>query len=185
MRRDYIKDEQRANQGNLQKFWKDLKTAVPGKTKQTENIDLIKDGQAVPSNTTTDELNNLGESFERRWFSDGENSKELLGDCLTNFDQVCPLVKDINVCKSLGLDGISSRVLKDALLVLVPQLVYLLNLSLSTGIYPTLWKIVTSYKGGGKSSMGNYRPICLLPIPGKILEKIVYKVISNQQLTTY
>ena len=120
-----------ANQGNPQKFWRNLKTVVPGKTKRTEKIDLIKDGQAVLSNRTADELNNffanigqnLGESFESRWLSDGENSKELLGDCLTNFDQVHTLVKDINACKSSGLDGISSRVLKDALLVLVLQLV--------------------------------------------------------------
>ena len=53
---------------------------------------------------------NLGESIESRWFSDGENSKELLGDCLTNFDQVRTLVKDINICKSSGLDGTFSRV---------------------------------------------------------------------------
>ena len=35
MRRDYIEDEQHANQGNPQKFWRNLKTVVPGKTKQT------------------------------------------------------------------------------------------------------------------------------------------------------
>ena len=190
MRRDYIEDKQRANQGNPQKFWRNLKTVVPGKSKQTEKINLIKDGQAVPSSRTADELNNffanigqnLGESVEGRWFSDGENNRKLLGDCLTNFDQVRTLVKDINVCKSSGLDGISSRVLRDALLVLVPQLVYLLNLSLSSGIYPTSWKVATVvplYKGGGKSSMGNYRPISLLPVPGKILERIVHRVISN------
>ena len=64
----------------------------------------------------------------------------------------------------------------------VPQLVYQVNLSLSTGIYPTSWKIATVvplHKGEGKSSMGNYRPISLLPVPGKIIEKIVHKVISN------
>ena len=72
--------------------------------------------------------------------------------------------------------------LKDAFLVLVPQLVYLLNLSLSTGIYPTPWKIATVvplYKEGGKSRIGIYRPISLLPEPGRIIEKIVRKVISN------
>ena len=83
MRRDYIEDEQRANQGNPQKFWRNPKTVVPGKSKQTEKINLIKDGQAVPSSRTADELNNffahigqnLGESVEGRWFSNRENSK--------------------------------------------------------------------------------------------------------------
>ena len=55
MRRDYIEDEQRANQGNPQTFWRNLKTIVPGRTKQTEKIDLFKDGQAVQSNRTADE----------------------------------------------------------------------------------------------------------------------------------
>ena len=74
IRRDFIGNEQRANQGNPKKFWRNLKTVVQGKTKQTEKIDLVKDGQAVPSNRTADELNNffanigqnLGESFESR-----------------------------------------------------------------------------------------------------------------------
>ena len=118
---------------------------------------------------------------------DKENSKELLVDCLTNFDQVLTLVKDINVCKSSGLDGISSMVLKDALLVLVPQLVYLLNLSLSTGIYPTSWKIaavVPLYKGGGKCSMGSYRPIFLLPVPVKSFHKVISNHLDANDLLT-
>ena len=36
MRRDYIEDEQRANQGNSQTFWRNLKTVVPGTTKKTD-----------------------------------------------------------------------------------------------------------------------------------------------------
>ena len=39
MRRDYIEDEQRANQGNQKKFLINLKIVVPGKNKQTEKID--------------------------------------------------------------------------------------------------------------------------------------------------
>ena len=48
---------------------------------------------------------------------------------------------------------------------------------LSTGIYPEIWKLasVTSiHKKGGKYLAGNYRPISLLPICGKIFEKIVF-----------
>lgn len=45
-------------------------------------------------------------------------------------------------------------------------------------------------KGGSPSEVGNYRPISLLPLPGKMLEKIIHKKLlyyleSNRLLTEY
>ena len=48
---------------------------------------------------------------------------------------------------------------------------------LSTSIYPDLWKIANVtpiFKKGDKQLIKNYRPISLLPICGKILEKIIF-----------
>ena len=62
-------------------------------------------------------------------------------------------------------------------MVLVPQLVYMFNLSLSLGIFPDKWKraaVVPLHKGGDLTRAENYRPVSLLPLPGKILEKIVH-----------
>ena len=76
---------------------------------------------------------------------------------------------------------LSSKVLKDAFLVLTLQLVYLFNLSLQTGIFPPKWKIATVvplFKGGTRVEVSNYRPISLLPLPGKLLEEIVHGRIS-------
>ena len=45
-----------------------------------------------------------------------------------------------------------------------------------TGNYPDLWKhpyVVPVFKSGDVENIGNYRPISLLPIISKILEKIV------------
>ena len=48
---------------------------------------------------------------------------------------------------------------------------------LSTAIYPDIWKLANVtpiYKKGDKQLIKNYRPISLLPVCGKILEKIIF-----------
>ena len=53
----------------------------------------------------------------------------------------------------------------------------LFNLSLRTCKFPSKWKqakIIPLHKGGSKDDVNNYRPISLLPLPGKLLEKIIH-----------
>ena len=84
--------------------------------------------------------------------------------------------------KSSGIKDIAAKVFKDAFLVLVPQLVYMFNLSLNKGLFPDGWKkatIIPLYKGGVKTEVSNYRPVSLLPLPGKLLEKVVHAQLSS------
>ena len=97
-------------------------------------------------------------------------------------DEVITLCREIEALKSSGIDDISSRLCKDAFAVLPDQLTHLFNCSLKTGIFPDAWKkanVVPIFKGGDREAVGNYRPISLLPLPGKILEKIVHSKISE------
>jgi hypothetical protein len=51
------------------------------------------------------------------------------------------------------------------------------NNALKSGIFPDIWKrgnIVPVHKKASKQMVGNYRPISLLPIFGKIFEKIIF-----------
>ena len=51
-----------------------------------------------------------------------------------------------------------------------------MNLSISVGVFPTLWKtakVIPLFKPGEKSDYNNYRPISLLPIFSKVMEKHV------------
>ena len=67
-------------------------------------------------------------------------------------------------------------------MVIIPQLVHLFNLSFRAGVFPDSWKeatIIPLYKGGDKTDVGKYRPVSLLPISRKLLEKIVHTNLSN------
>ena len=62
-------------------------------------------------------------------------------------------------------------------MVILPQLVHLFQLSLSTCIFPESWKIanvIPLQKPGDPTNVNNLRPISLSPLPGKILERIVH-----------
>ena len=53
---------------------------------------------------------------------------------------------------------------------------------LETGIYPSTWKkanIVPIHKKGSRQCKNNYRPISLLPILGKIFEKLLFDKIYS------
>lgn len=85
-------------------------------------------------------------------------------------------IKHLRESKSFGSDNISLRFIKDSLFVIAFYLTCIINTSITTGFFPTLWKyaIVTPlYKNGDRNDASNYRPISLLPIFSKILEKIV------------
>ena len=49
--------------------------------------------------------------------------------------------------------------------------------ALTTGLFPSEWtkgNIVSCYKKGDKQNLKNYRPVSLLPICGKILERLIF-----------
>ena len=97
--------------------------------------------------------------------------------CSITEDDVRKTVKSLSIFKASSVPDISSKVLKDAFLVLVPQLTYLCNLSINMGIVPQKWKIATIIplqKEGDATDVNNLRPVSLLPVPGKILEKLLH-----------
>ena len=92
-------------------------------------------------------------------------------------DEIISLLKKINPNKATGSDGISGQMLllcEDS--VILPLQIIFKNI-LSTRIYPDMWKLANVtpiFKKGDKQLIKNYRPISLLPICGKILEKIIF-----------
>ena len=83
---------------------------------------------------------------------------------------------DLN--KSTGADNIGSRLLYNTRNATIDTLCNIVNESITSGTFPMSWKeakVLPLYKAGSHYMMDNYRPISILPVASKILEKHFHK----------
>ena len=106
-------------------------------------------------------------------------------------DEILSTIRNLNPNKATGSDGISGQML---LLcdnsVVIPLKIIFQNILISA-IYPDMWKlanVIPILKKGDKQLIMNYRPISLLPICGKMFEKIIssnlYNYLNGNNLIT-
>ena len=91
------------------------------------------------------------------------------------------ILHSLKVNKAAGLDRIPARLLKDAEAELAPSITYLVNKSISDGIVPDLWKVarvILLYKANDKLQVENYRPISVLPVSSKVVERVVHSQLN-------
>ena len=87
----------------------------------------------------------------------------------------------LHVNKVHGCDDISIHMIKIFDQSIVKPLSIIYQNCLNTGTFPGIWKksnIVPVHKKGDKQ-VNNYRPVSLLPVCGKILERLVFTSIFD------
>ena len=95
---------------------------------------------------------------------------------------VCKLVSVMKPKTSSGVDSLSNLLLKQIINVIKEPLTLVVNKSLLEGSYPDilkLAKVIPLHKGGETCLSDNYRPISLLPVLSKVLEKVIYEQTVN------
>ena len=78
------------------------------------------------------------------------------------------------------LDEIHPRVLRELVEVIAEPLSIIYQCSLLTGEVPEDWRLTSvtpTHKRGCKDDQGNYRPVSLTSVQGKIMEQIVLREI--------
>jgi len=78
---------------------------------------------------------------------------------------------------AVGWDELSAKVIKKCTSHILFPLSHVFNMSFSSGVFPIelkLAKVIPLYKGDSKYILSNYRPVSVLPVMSKILERLMY-----------
>ena len=105
-----------------------------------------------------------------------DNLGPLPDDLVCSEDDILNMLSKLLTSKATGSDGISGRMLRETCYPLVSSITRLFNLSLEIGEIPAEWKVAQVCpipKSSESSNPDNYRPISLLCIVSKLLERHV------------
>ena len=90
--------------------------------------------------------------------------------------QVKQLLRGLDTKKATDPDDVSSHLLKQCAQALSVPLTTVFTVFLRENIWPSVWKearVLPVHKKSSKSDPKNYRPISLLSVGEKVLERIV------------
>ncbi|KAK4831885.1 hypothetical protein QYF61_020032 [Mycteria americana] len=97
-------------------------------------------------------------------------------------EMVSDLLHHLDTHKFMGPDEIHPRVLKELAEELTKPLSIIYQQSWLTGEVPADWRLVNVtpiFKKGWKEDPGNYRPVSLTSVPGKLMEQIILSAITR------
>ncbi|KAJ7411769.1 hypothetical protein BTVI_48682 [Pitangus sulphuratus] len=92
------------------------------------------------------------------------------------------LLSHLDPHKSMGPGGIHPRVMRELVEELAKLLSIIYQQSWLSGEVPDDWKLVNVtpiHKKGQKEDPGNYRPVSLTSVPGKVMEQIILSAITQ------
>ena len=133
----------------------------------------------------------INKSFHYYWRSNTPNNLFHFEEVSENF--TLGQLKKLKSKKAVGLDAIPTRLLKDLAKIIANPLTKIINFSLANGCVPSEWKearVIPLFKSRKSHNMDNYRPVSILPVVSKILERAVhtqlYKfMVDNNLLSPY
>ena len=202
--RKYYQDMLLENKSNLKKSWQILKGIINKRKYRSavqefdSNGTIIKDGEQIP-NKFNKFFVNVGSNLSRAIPKSNKDPRNFIQH--TTYECFCVMpVNDEEVVKiissfkdsSAGWDELKPSIIKNIKGCIAMPLAHICNLSFKRGVFPMQLKIanvVPIYKTGNEHVFSNYRPVSVLPVFSKLLERLMYirlmNFITNNQLYKY
>ena len=179
----------RENSKNIKKTWKGINTLLGNNlgTTSINNITYNNTNYTIPNeiaNALNSHFTEIGPKLASQLPLSSKQPSDYISPTQysfsireTSISEVLSLIRALPTNKASGLDGISTKLLKEADSIIAPSLANLFNLSIRSGIFPREWKIAKvtpTYKDGTKCIPDNYGPISVLPAVTKLIERIIF-----------
>ena len=203
-KQSFFRAQVEEHKSNSDKLWNQLKTLGYKSKSNASSIVLDKDGTKVfdpfsvasifnqfYSTVASDLVSKLPmpsglfdtssyafRSFYRRL--SGSSTSFTLSPVSRGF--ILKQLRSLNPHKAIGLDGISPRLLRDSADAIMEPVSHIINISILTETVPASFKqakVVPLFKKGNRSDPGNYRPVSVLNVLSKVLERAVQNQLSE------
>ena len=177
----YEKRLAKGAKGNPKAFY----NYVQAKASLRVNVGAVTDGRGRTANNAREKADILLRAFEGFHAADlGRTPRSLpkreivreMETVTVTVHDVRQQMKQLQMGKAPGPDGIHPEILKPLAEVIAEPLAGLFNQSLEDGSLPAEWKlaqVVPIHKGGDRGTTANYRPVSLTSIVLKVFERIL------------
>ena len=179
-----------SNKSNMKKTWDVIKTVINKKKRSAKYSEFLVDGSLTDDPCIiADKFNeyfcNIGTNLAKKIPSGGVSFREFLKQDYAN-SLLLRTIEEEEIKKIIlslkdgapGTDDVSAKALKSTVDSIIVPLLHVCRLSFTEGHFPKdlkVAKIVPLHKGNDPSLFNNYRPISLLSVFSKILEKLMYE----------
>ena len=203
-KRKYHRNLIEENKENPHKFWDAVKKVFPSKNNSSPDSTTKTFEKQALVNTFSEYFGSVVTKLKSKiilfsnlvWRANTKRARRT--DTFFKFSYVSKIfverqLKTLKRRKAAGWDDLPAGMIKDCRSAISKPLTYIINLSLKEGIVPTKWKcarVAPIHKSGDAKNPENYRPISVLPIFSKILERLIHTQLSkhletNNLLTDY
>ena len=185
----YYQDQFTKHKSNLKKSWQIIKTIInkckyrPSASEFKSNGNSITNGKQI-SDTFNKFFVNVGSNLAKKIPRSHKDPMGYISHGINECFYLMP-VTDEETSKiiasfkdsSAGWDELKPVIMKNVKHCIAKPLTHICNLSFKTGVFPQQMKtanVVPIYKSGDEKMFSNYRPVSVLPVFSKLIERLMY-----------
>lgn len=168
--------------------WKKLNTVLNRTPNSNPTIKINKDGNELTGSFLANAFNEYFVNLVKGGISNNAMNNLKLR-CDESFflrpvseNEVKSVFLELNNSGSCDAYGIKVKPVKFVLDLILPLLTHIFNLCLSQGVFPQhmqLARVSVLFKKGDRNNIENYRPVSILPVFSKGLEKVILSRMSH------
>ena len=197
-KKQYYASKCKEHSTNLKKLWQIINQVTRKANNKTEIIDIIKVDNIEYSNPNKianlfgSYFSTIGSKLAGKINRPDKTAKEYLSKikrckntmyCSPKTEKdIAKIIDSLPNKNSSGIDSYSNKLVKKLKYGIVKPLTMIINSSLKLGQFPDLMKIaevVPLLKTGSTQLLNNYRPVSLLVVMSKVLEKCIYSQVMS------